>query len=88
MVALFALIGIGCALWFISKACIKIGTALEKIGDEIAMNAMSARNVNQSVDRGRAEELREKVLVAKGEKTDKQYWNQVREEIDEITGEE
>jgi len=88
MVALLALIGIGCLLWLVSKVCIRLGTALENAGDAIAMRAMSARNIRQSIENGRTEQLREKVLAAKGERTDKQFWNQVHQEIDELTGEE
>jgi len=72
MIALLAVIGLAAILWLVSRALVKVGTALEKIGDDISIREATFRVRNKT-----------KSFLAK-EPSD-EYLNQVRSEIEEIT---
>jgi hypothetical protein len=84
MVAFLAIIGLGIILWWLSKVLIRMGNVLEKIGDNLAVRSVTPKAGGHKKVSD-VETVREQVHVAKGEGTDKEYWDNVQKEINDLT---
>ena len=84
MISLLALIGLIFLLWYASKALNKVGKFFDRMAetfmDDRFSYSMKTRRTSMS------KKIKEKINTVKGQGTDKEYWDQVKGEIDELTG--
>lgn len=82
-----AIIGLIFLLWLTAKFLNKIGNVLNKIGDALAEQSTFKTHTKGGPDAVDREKIREKIRTLNGEGTNDEYWEQVNNEIDDLTKE-